>query len=120
MEISILLAKIMGPTLILLSISEYRNISIWSDVHPTLVYLNGLIWFIAGLVISVFHPVWVGWVMVITILGWILMALGVFRMLFPRAKQAGKGNFTNIIFTIQFLSGLFLSYKGFFYDLSGN
>jgi len=117
METTWLIAKILGPTLLILSISEYRSISIWTDVHPTVVYLNGMFWFVAGLAIVVLQPVCNDWSVVITILGWMIIILGAFRMFFPRAKQAGKGIFSTIILSILFLLGLLLTYKGYSIEL---
>lgn len=115
MHQSYLLASIIGPILIILSISEYLNFKIWENVHPTLVYLNGLFLLTGGLIVIRIHNVWVpGWPVLITILGWLCLAAGVVRMFFPTQKQLPKNRISTLIIILLLLTGIFLSLKGYF------
>ena len=114
-EISITIAGILGPLLMILISSEYLNFGIWKKVEPTLVYLNGLVLLAAGLVIVRFHNLWVvDWPLLITVLGWALLVAGAFRMYFPLAKQLSKNRLTDLFLGILFLAGCFLTFKGYF------
>ena len=83
-----LFASIIGPTMIVLSISEYLNLDIWATNQPAITYLNGLFFLVAGLFIINVHNIWRSWPSIITILGWIILLLGLFRMIFPKTNQA--------------------------------
>jgi hypothetical protein len=108
-----LFASIIGPTMIVLSITEYLNLDIWAINIPAITYLNGLFFLVAGLFIINVHNVWRSWPSIITILGWIILLLGLFRMIFPKANQANEGMLPNIFFLIMLALGSFLCYKAY-------
>ena len=113
-EISIQIASILGPVLMIVTSSEYLNFKIWKNVDPTVVTLNGLILLICGLVIVRFHNLWnLNWTLVITVLGWLLFLAGVFRLFVPSAKQAKENTFTKIFLVVLFLIGGFLTFKSY-------
>jgi len=58
MEASKSIAALIGPTLMLLAFSEALNFRIRATVEPAVVYLNGLILFVAGLAILNVHSSW--------------------------------------------------------------
>lgn len=114
-EISIQIASILGPVLMIVTASEYLNFRIWKDVDPTVVSLNGLILLICGLAMVRFHNFWdLNWTLVITIMGWLIFLAGVFRSFFPTAKQASENTATKIFVIFLFLIGGFLTFKGYF------
>ncbi|MDJ1501263.1 hypothetical protein [Xanthocytophaga agilis] len=112
------LAGIIGPTLIVMVASELKlwNPTLYDEQIIPLIYLSGVLFFIAGLTIVRAHNNWVlQWPVVITILGWLCMALGLLRMFFP---QAYKGNFSNdisamVVEIILISVGVFLSFKAY-------
>ena len=113
-EISVQIASILGPVLMIVTLSEYLNLKIWKNVDPTVVSLNGLILLISGLVIVRFHNYWsLNWTLVITILGWLIFLAGVFRSFAPSAKQAQENTLTKIFVIILFLTGGFLTFKSY-------
>ena len=115
MELSLKIAGILGPLLMILSLSEYLNFKIWETVHPTLVYLNGLVLLAAGLIIINLHNTWVAdWPVIITITGWLLTIAGSMRMFFPTQKQASKSTGTDLLILALFLTGGVLSFFAFF------
>ncbi len=70
--------------------SEALNLDIWAGVSPTLVYLNGVLLFVAGLAIVRTHNVWVRrWPVLVTLLGWVALAIGLLRMFAPWARSWG-------------------------------
>ncbi|MAX79884.1 MAG: hypothetical protein CL843_06890 [Crocinitomicaceae bacterium] len=115
MELSFQIAGIIGPVLMVLIISEYLNFDIWKDVHPTLVYLNGLVFLILGVTVIRLHNYWsFQWEVSITIFGWLMALAGILRMFFPKAKQLSKSTFTNLVLLLLFLFGTFLTAKAYF------
>ncbi|GAB3776038.1 hypothetical protein GCM10028818_20970 [Spirosoma horti] len=115
MDISIQLAGFLGPTLMILPLSEYLNFEIWRRIDPTVVSLNGLVLFVGGLFIVRCHNIWnLEWTLVITILGWLILTLGAYRMLFPAGRQLQKGGTTNVVLFILFFIGCFLTSKAYF------
>lgn len=85
------IAGLIGPTLVVLSITEYLHFEIWEDQIPSLVYLNGTLLFIGGLSVLRAHWVWKGWPRAVTLMGCLALLMGFLRMLFPFAKQAVWG-----------------------------
>lgn len=85
------IGKYVGPVLSLLIISEIINYHIWKvPVGPPLVYLNGFVLLLFGFYIIRIHNIWVrSWPVFITLSGWFFTILGVMRMFFPEAQQAG-------------------------------
>ncbi len=114
MESSLHLAGIIGPILAVLSLSEFLNYRIWKNVSAPLVYLNGLFLLTGGLIIVRIHNNWtLDWTLMITLLGWLTMIMGLFRMFFPSLKQPEQNLVTNLVLLILFLCGIFLSIKAY-------
>lgn len=115
MDISIQLAGFLGPTLMILPLSEYLNFDIWRRIDPTVVALNGLVLFTGGLFVVRCHNVWtLEWTLVITIVGWLILTLGAYRLLFPTGRQLQEGRTTTFVLLILFLVGCFLTSKAYF------
>ena len=86
------LAGFIGPVLLAVTASEALNLRIWAGVSTPVVYLNGCLLLVAGLIIVRAHNVWsLRWPVLITLVGWLAMAGGLYRMFFPAAPQAGAG-----------------------------
>uniref|UniRef100_UPI003F78BA95 hypothetical protein n=1 Tax=Chitinophaga sancti TaxID=1004 RepID=UPI003F78BA95 len=114
MQNSLLLASILGPILIALSISEYLNFKIWENTHPTLVYLNGLILLTGGIIIIRIHNSWIpAWPTLITLTGWLITLAGLGRMFFPTAKQLPKNYLSISIIATLLIIGIVLSIKAY-------
>lgn len=112
------IAKIVGPTLIVMVFSEMRfwNPTLYDTQIAPLIYLNGVLLFVAGLAIVNKHNVWVlGWETLITIIGYIAMIIGLLRMLFPEIQKTEfkNDNSIMIIEVILILIGIFLTFKAY-------
>jgi hypothetical protein len=84
-------ARLVGPALIAITISETVNLDIWQTNDPGLTYLNGTLLFVGGLAIVHAHNVWLrGWPVLLTLVGWLAMATGLFRMFAPKAPLGGE------------------------------
>jgi len=112
------LAKIVGPTLIVMIFSEMKiwNPTLYDTQIVPLIYLNGVFLFVAGLAIVNKHNIWTfSWQTILTIVGYLGIVLGLFRMLFPQVQQ-GKFENNNSILVIEIiliLIGLFLTIKAY-------
>lgn len=108
------LAGMIGPTLIVLTISETINLHIWVQNLAPVTYLNGLLLFVAGLATVHTHNRWVrAWPVTVTLVGWILLLGGLFRMFAPEAQQGGKNLPTYVLLTINLAAGVFLTFKSY-------
>lgn len=110
MDLSGRIAAVLGPTLIAVTISEIVNLKIWENVHPSVVYLNGLVLLIGGLLIVTSHNLWRFDVsLLVTVSGWLLVVAGAFRMFFPNAKQLASGLGTYVVIALLFALGVALT-----------
>ncbi|MGV8855188.1 MAG: hypothetical protein ACOH2L_11110 [Devosia sp.] len=109
------IAAVLGPTLIAVTASEAINLEIWNDVHPTLTYLNGLLFFVGGTVIVTSHNQWrpVS-ALLVTLAGWLLVLAGSYRLFFPTAPQLAPGPSTYALIALLGAYGVALSFVGFF------
>jgi len=110
------IARILGPTLVMLTASELANPQIWTGVAVTQIYLAGALWFVAGLSIVCAHNRWSGsWPLLVTLVGWFAIVGGAFRMLAPEVAQRSVPAPTVLLVAQAMLLavGAFISYKGF-------
>lgn len=93
---SISIARLLGPALIGITVTEWLNLDVFraaiGPAFATHVYLNGTLLFIAGLAILRAHNAWTRhWSVLITIVGWIGVIGGLGRMVAPMsAQQVGR------------------------------
>lgn len=117
---SVHVAKLVGPALIGITVTEWLNLDIFTaamgPTFATHVYLNGTLLFIAGLAIVRSHNVWTrDWRVLITLVGWIGVIGGLGRMVAPvSAQQAGRsGPVVYGSIAALFVVGLVLTFKAF-------
>jgi hypothetical protein len=104
------IAAVLGPALMAVTASETVNLHIWRDVHPAVVYLNGLLLLVGGLVIVTAHHRWRPFFgLLVTLSGWLLVAAGAVRMFFPAAQQLGPGPATWLLIASLFALGATLT-----------
>ena len=112
------IAAIVGTTLIVMVLSELKfwNPTLYDTQIVPLVYLTGILFFIAGLTIVSKHNLWVwGWQTTITVIGWLSILLGLLRMFFPQLYKAQfkNDNFALIVEISLILIGIFLTFKAY-------
>ena len=110
------LAGLIGPTIIVLTISEALTSEIWLTVTATQTYLAGTLWFIAGLSIIRTHNIWkFDWPVLVTMIGWFAFLGGLARMFFPQTTQDGeKNNLIVLVFQIVLLViGIILTFVAY-------
>ncbi len=126
METSTLLARFIGPYIVVIGSALLFNSDVYHKVledffkNAALVYITGLFTFVAGLAIVLFHNVWVlDWRLIITLFGWNALIKGVWLVVFPGSaiKVADKFSknvkWVKIPWGIMLVLGIFLLIKGF-------
>ena len=90
MSISLLLAKIIGPYCIVVAIGIMLNPKFYQQMmddffkNSALLYLGGIMALVIGIVLVLFHNIWVaGWPVIITIFGWGGLIKGIWLIVFP-------------------------------------
>ncbi len=123
---SIFIAKLIGPFLIIVGIASISNIEHLKSIvrefmaGPAHLFIAGVIALVTGLVLVNTHNVWVsGWPVIITIIGWLALLGGIFRLVFPAfAVSMGKSMIDKTMFLrgaglVQIVLGLYLSWQGY-------
>jgi hypothetical protein len=73
----------------LLGASEEIYFRIWETNAAPIIYLNGLLLFVAGLSIVRVHNRWtLRWPLMVTLVGWVAILGGLFRMCASEVQQA--------------------------------
>jgi len=126
MDNSILLAKFIGPYIMLISIGLLFNSKAFKKImqdfskNLALVYVTGLITFVAGLTVTLFHNLWVlDWRIIITLLGWNMFIKGAWLIISPDTSAKMAASFAKnhkliiILWVIMLAIGVFLTTKGY-------
>jgi len=124
-----MIAGLMGPTLVAIAAAMVLNFGSFPELaeqvarDPGLIFLSGILLFVAGLAIVRVHNVWVGgWPVLVTVLGWVAVLSGLLRMLFPTQLAAIAGAVAQrpggILAgaVVLLVLGAFLSFKGYSRD----
>jgi uncharacterized membrane protein len=128
MDTSILLARLIGPYIIVIGASLILNQKIFRQIiedfpkNPSLVFVTGLLTFVTGLATVLFHNIWVAdWRLIITIFGWLVLIKGVFLVVLPgtliKATKIYSDNFKLVLIPwgVMILIGIFLTIKGYIF-----
>ena len=127
MDTSIFLAKLIGPIFVIVGIGlllngdRYRAVVDEVMSSHTLLYIFGAIALTGGLAIVLTHNIWVwDWPVIITIVGWLMIVRGSFRIVFPqqvedlaRKMVARWSNILLISGLLVIALGAFFCWKGF-------
>jgi uncharacterized membrane protein len=126
MDSSILLARLIGPYIIVIGASLILNQKIFRKImedfpqNTLLVFVTGLLTFVTGLATVLFHNIWVDdWRVIVTIFGWLVLIKGVFLVVLPgtliKATKIYSDNFKLVLMSwgVMILIGIFLTIKGY-------
>jgi len=111
------IAGLLGPAIVVTTITETMNSGIWAGNSAAGVYFNGTVLFVAGLSIVRSHNLWVrAWPTLVTVTGWFVLLLGLLRMIMPEqqlkaAQTPSEWLLPSIIPLL--LAGLYLTYKAY-------
>ena len=97
------IAGLVGPTFVVMLISEFPLVQphLYDAQIPPVVYLSGVLMFVAGLAIVRAHNHWVrDWTVLVTLSGWFALILGLFRMFAASLYQRSSANTSPIAFIL--------------------
>ena len=128
MQASYVIARIVGPVFSVIGIGLFASREAYRDVtadyleHAAMVYFAGVGMLAAGLAILNTHPRWTrDWRSLITLIGWVLTIIGVFRIFAPQLVMfvgaVGNDTFLNIAAVVLLIIGGILTFKGYVADL---
>ena len=89
------IAGLVGPTVVAMIVSEFPLVQphLYDAQTPPVVYLSGVLMFVAGLAIVRVHNRWAAdWTVLVTLAGWFFAALGLFRMFAAGSYQQGTAS----------------------------
>jgi len=121
------IAALLGPTLVASAVSLLANLDKSQTIieelsrSPAVIMIAGYAAFVPGLAIVYFHNRWTGgWPVLVTVMGWLSLAAGLLRMVFPTqlaaltAKIAPSASGVFPVFAVVFLAvGGYLSFKAY-------
>jgi len=125
MELSLFLAKVIGPVLMLVALSlvlNRGNLDLLFDAYRSgaAVFITGVVELFLGMAMVVSHNVWApDFRVVLTLIGWILLLRGAGRTFFPSRVPSMLERFRKAqsafvpLLTVVFLIGAYLAYSGF-------
>ena len=113
---------LVGPAIVAILVSEFPLFqpNLYDAQIPPVIYLSGVLMFVAGLAVVRAHNVWArNWTVLITLSGWFFLALGLVRMFAAtpyRQTTQGAGSMTFMVlegfFLVVALIITFKSYSG--------
>ena len=77
------IAALLGPTMVATLVAEFPLVHphLYDAQIPPVVFLTGVLMFVAGLAIVRAHNIWVwNWTVLVTLSGWFFLLLGLVRM----------------------------------------
>ena len=114
------IAGLVGPTLIAMLVSEFPLVQphLYDAQVPPVVYLSGVLMFVAGLAIVRAHNHWSrDWTVLVTLSGWFFLALGLFRMfaagLYKQSAANTSANVFMILEGILLVAGFVMTFKAY-------
>lgn len=114
MDISRRIARILGPVLVALGLTEGFNIDVFAGNPAPVVYLNGTLLLLAGVAILQAYRRWsLSLSVLVTVMGWVLVGAGLYRMAMPAATQLADGAATWALLAILLVVGGLLSLHGY-------
>ena len=122
MELSILLAKILSLIYITSGIAVLIGTVKISDLvnefekSPALTFVSGCIGIIAGMILVIYHNIWIkNWTVLITIISWIMLIGGVIVVIIPKSLSFMSGLIkdTRLWGVFMILFGIGIGYFGF-------
>ena len=104
------IAGLIGPTLIAILVSEFPLVQphLYDSQIPPVVYLSGVLMFVAGLAVVRSHNVWArNWTVLVTLTGWFFLVLGLIRMFAAGQYYQAAAGTSSAVFIV--LEGVLLT-----------
>lgn len=103
------IAGLVGPTLIAMVVSEFPLVQphLYDSQIPPVVYLSGVLMFVAGLAVVRSHNIWArNWTVLVTLTGWFFLVLGLIRMFAAGQYHQAAAGTSSVVFMV--LEGILL------------
>ena len=114
MLIELRIARILGPFLLAMGLTEPFAMPVFAAQTGPVVYLNGTLLFVAGVAILQAYARWTrDWRSLVTLFGWLMTAAGLYRLAKPAAPQLDAGPGTDVVFLVLIAAGAVLSWQGY-------
>jgi uncharacterized membrane protein HdeD (DUF308 family) len=114
------IAALVGPTLVAMLAAEFPLVQphLYDNQIPPVVYLSGVLMFVAGLAVVRAHNLWVrNWAVLITLTGWFFLLLGLVRMFAAsQYRQAAAGTSSTVFMLLEgglLVIALIITYQGY-------
>jgi uncharacterized membrane protein HdeD (DUF308 family) len=114
------IAGLVGPTLVAMLVSEFPLVQphLYDSQIPPVVYLSGVLMFVAGLAVVRVHNLWTrNWTILVTLTGWFFLLLGLVRMFAAsQYQQAAAGASSRLFMALEgvlLVVALVITYQGY-------
>ena len=114
------IAGLVGPTLVVMLVSEFPLVQphLYDSQIPPVVYLSGVLMFVAGLAVVRSHNIWArNWTVLVTLSGWFFLILGLIRMFGAgQYQQAAAGTSSTVFMALEgilLVIALVITYQGY-------
>jgi hypothetical protein len=114
------IGALVGPTIVAMIVAEFPLVQphLYDAQIPPVVYLSGVLMFVAGLAIVRTHNVWArNWTVLVTLSGWFFLGLGLVRMFSAdQYRQASADTSPSVFMVLEgilLLVGLIISFKAY-------
>ena len=114
------IAALLGPTMVAMLVTEFPLVQphLYDAQIPPVVYLSGVLFFVAGLAIVRAHNTWVrNWTVLVTLCGWFFLLLGLVRMFGADQYRQATTNTNSWVFMLlegcMLVVALFITFKAY-------
>ena len=114
------IAGLLGPTLVVMLIAEFPLVQphLYDTQIPPVVYLSGILMFVAGLAVVRAHNRWVrNWTVLVTLTGWFFLFLGLIRVFAASQYRQAVADTSSVVFMvfegILLVVALVITYHGY-------
>jgi len=114
------IAGLVGPTLVAMLLSEFPLVQphLYDSQIPPVIYLSGVLMFVAGLAVVRVHNLWVrNWATLVTMTGWFFLLLGLVRMFAASQYHQAAASTSSTVFMllegVLMVIALIITYQGY-------
>jgi uncharacterized membrane protein HdeD (DUF308 family) len=114
------IAALLGPTMVAMLVAEFPLVQphLYDAQIPPVVYLSGVLLFVAGLAIVRAHNIWVrNWTLLVTLCGWFFLLLGLVRMFGAAQYRQATASTSSWVFILLegclLVVALFITFKAY-------
>lgn len=115
-----MIGAVLGPTMVAMVVAEFPLVqpNLYDAQIPPVVYLSGVLMFVAGLATVRAHSHWVrDWSVLVTVSGWSFLILGLLRMFSASSYVEHSAGTSVVIFiaieVVLIAVGLIISFKSY-------